>query len=68
MNNLHNIEKSAFRRREYVGYSDGAWRITRTNSSFGNWAASHATNQRAPMLFAWNLRQLSAKLENYKPD
>lgn len=36
----HNIEKSAFRRGEYVGYGAGyVWRIRRTNSSFGNWVA-----------------------------
>lgn len=28
MKNLHNIEKSGFRKGEYVGYADGAWRIT----------------------------------------
>ncbi len=30
MKNLHNIEKSGFRRGEYVGYARGPWRITRS--------------------------------------
>lgn len=28
MRNFHNIEKSGFRKGEYVGYAGGAWRIT----------------------------------------
>lgn len=29
MQNFHNIEKSGFRRGEYVGYAGGAWRIAK---------------------------------------
>jgi hypothetical protein len=32
-----NIEKSAFRRGEYVGYADGVWRIAR--NFLGTWTA-----------------------------
>ena len=36
----HNIEKSAFRRGEYVGYAAGyVFRVERSSSSFGNWQA-----------------------------
>lgn len=31
MKSLTNIEKSAFRRGEYVGYCQGAWRIRRSS-------------------------------------
>lgn len=35
MKNLHNVEKSAFRRGEYVGYAAGSvWRITRVASGW----------------------------------
>ena len=65
---MHNIEKSAFRRGEYVGYADGCvFRITRTNSSYGNWCAtvSHGDafrKYRCQPLFAFRLRDLSQKL------
>ena len=59
--NLHNIEKSAFHKGEYVGYCGGPWRIEKTNSSYGNWCAS-STNQRMPLIFAFRLKDISAKL------
>lgn len=51
MRNLPNIEPSAFRPGEYVGYARGVWQITRANSSFGSWAARHRDDPRAPILF-----------------
>ncbi len=62
MKNLTNIEKSAFRKGEHVGYADGVWAITRSNSSYGNWAARKRDDQRAPTLFAFTLESLSKKL------
>lgn len=70
MRNLHNIEKSGFHHGQYVGYSGGrVFRITRTNSSFGNWAAHQQNDvpgypaQRQATLFAFTLSAMSAQLE-----
>ncbi len=38
MRNLPNVEKSGFRKGEYVGYCDGAWNIW---PSDGGWTARH---------------------------
>ncbi len=65
MKNLINIEKSAFRRGEYVGYADGVWNITKSNSSFGNWIARHRDRSNKPAVFAFTLEDMSAKLERY---
>lgn len=65
---MHNIEKSAFRKGEYVGYADGCvFHITRTNSTYGNWCAcvSHGDNADKYSnrhIFAFRLADLSAKL------
>jgi len=65
---MHNIEKSAFRRGEYVGYADRCvFRITRSTSTYGNWCAiaSHGDNAEAHAnrpIFAFRLRDLSQKL------
>lgn len=65
---MNNIEKSRFRRGEYVGYSNGSvWRITRSNSSYGNWCATishgdHFDKYRYEPIFAFRLRDLSEKL------
>jgi hypothetical protein len=66
MARFHNIEKSVFRRGEYVGYADGVWIIRRTNSSFGNWAARHRDDKSAPLILAWRLDEMSAKLEEHE--
>lgn len=42
MRYLHNIEKSGFRKGEYVGYCDGAWRIVRVS---GIWRAIHVNGK-----------------------
>lgn len=60
---MHNIEKSAFRKGQYVGYSGcNTWRINKTNSSFGNWCAT-TENSRMPHMFSFTLREMSSKLE-----
>ena len=62
MKNYTNIEKSAFKRGEYVGYSNGkVFRITKTNSSFGTWHAANRDNCN-DQLFAFGLQSLSEKL------
>ena len=65
MKNLVNIEKSAFHKGEYVGYSNGVWLIRKTNSSYGNWSARHRDSNRAPLLFDWTLEGLSKQLTNF---
>jgi len=63
-----NIEKSAFRRGEYVGYADGCvFQILKSNSSFGTWCArvSHGDNverYRNRLIFAFRLREISDHL------
>lgn len=66
---MHNIEKSAFRLGQYVGYGKGkVWEIKKSNSSFGNWSAramlprSRESDSRETMLFAMRLKDLSEKL------
>ena len=62
MKNYPNIEKSGFRKGEYVGYSNGkVYRITKTNSSFGNWCAHNRDNWN-DQHFAFGLQALSDKL------
>jgi hypothetical protein len=62
MKSLPNIEKSAFRK-GYVGYADGVWHIYKSSSYCGQWVARHSENSRAPLLYAWRLSDLSAKLQ-----
>lgn len=60
----HNIEKSAFRHGEYVGYGGGkVWRIGKSRTSFGNWSAYNQENYNEK-IFAFGLASLSEKLEN----
>ena len=62
MKNYPNIEKSAFRKGEYVGYTEGRiYRISKTNSSFGTWAAHNRDNYN-DQLFAFGLDSMSQKL------
>jgi hypothetical protein len=57
MNDLHNIEKSAIRPREYVGYGGGrAWRIRKHGC--GGWETIAPDYMRAQ-----TLAELSKKLE-----
>ena len=60
---MHNIEKSAFRKGEYVGYSGGkVWCITKADD---RWQAHCRGDYTIPRLYATRLRDLSKKLEEY---
>jgi len=60
-----NIERSAFRKGEYVGYAHGVWTITKTNSTYGNWIARDRDGNR-PAIYAFRLAELSDKLSALK--
>jgi len=63
MKSFHNIEKSAFRKGEYVGYSEGkVYRISKTNSSYGTWFAHNRDNYNE-QVFAFGLDSMSKKLQ-----
>jgi len=60
---LHNIEKSAFRKGEYVGYGGGkVWHIRKSNSSFGNWIARNQRNG-SDYFFSMRLADMQKQLE-----
>jgi hypothetical protein len=66
-----NIEKSAFRQDEYVGYAAGyVFRIVKSNSSFGNWHAQLArfnpVNPRlsSRIFYGFTLAELSQRLDD----
>jgi hypothetical protein len=62
MKNYPNIEKSAFRQGEYVGYANGkVFHIKKSNSSYGNWFAHNQSNYNE-QVFAYGLASLSDKL------
>ena len=61
----HNIEESAFRRGEYVGYADGVWRVTKNEKNHKKWLAVKRDGP-AKILYADTLRELSEKLEKEK--
>ena len=62
MKSYPNIERSAFRKGEYVGYSSGrVYHIRKSNSSFGNWFASNRDNWN-DQIYAFGLQALSDKL------
>jgi hypothetical protein len=64
--NYANIEKHPLHKGVYLGYdAQGyAWRIGKSNSSFGNWCA---TSQHHPnkYLFAFGLEKMSCKLSEF---
>ena len=63
MRNYPNIDKSAFRKGEYIGYCEGKiYRITKSNSSYGTW---HARNRDDfnDQIFAFGLQAMSDKLQ-----
>lgn len=63
MKSYPNIEKSAFRKGEYVGYCEGkVYRISKSNSSFGTWFAFNRDNYN-DQIFAFGLAAMSEKLE-----
>jgi hypothetical protein len=67
---MHNIEKSAFNKGEYVGYGGGVvWRIRRAHSSFGKWCArpleytcGNNDKLKNTIVYAFRLRDMSDKL------
>jgi len=59
---MHNIDKSAFKRGEYVGYADGTWRIFKWGSG---WRATHDKHGH---LRARTLKEMSALLSNIKAE
>lgn len=62
----HNIERSGFRRGEYVGYAHGVWHIRRINGR--QWEAIFPCILRAdyrPAIVARTLRDLSTRLAAY---
>jgi hypothetical protein len=66
MKSYPNIDKSAFRKGEYVGYANGkVFHITKSKASSGNW---HAVNRDNPseQLFTYGLLAMSDKLANIK--
>ena len=63
MKNFPNIEKSAFRKGEYVGYCEGRiYHISKTNSSYGTWFA-HDRDNYNDQIFAFGLESMSIKLQ-----
>jgi hypothetical protein len=61
--NYPNIEKSAFRKGQYVGYCDGKiYHISKSNSSFGTWFAYNRDDYN-DQIFAFGLAAMSEKLE-----
>lgn len=63
MKSFTNIEKSAFRKGEYVGYSGSkVYHISKSNSSFGNWFAHNRDNWN-DQIFAFGLESMSKKLQ-----
>jgi len=66
MKNFPNIEKSAFRKGEYVGYCEGRiYHISKTNSSYGTWFA-HDRDNYNDQIFAYGLESMSIKLQAKK--
>ena len=65
MKALHNIEKSGFRRGEYIGYAAGkVWRIVKSKGAYGNWLAYDMHNPKGnDTLYAWTLASLSLLLK-----
>ena len=59
MSNFPNIEPSGFHRGEYVGYSDGSWRIVKVS---GIWRALH-TRGAYWTIEARTLREMSTLLQ-----
>lgn len=70
MRSYPNIEKSVFHRSQYIGYSNGAWRIWRWSkkgSAFA-WIAikQHAAYETHTEIFGRTLAEISEKLTVYR--
>jgi hypothetical protein len=69
---MHNIEKSPFRKGEYVGYACGVWNIRPVKVRVGKWrarwvAVSRDDKSTAP-LYAERLSDLSVMLAEYEKE
>lgn len=63
MKNFPNLEKSAFRKGEYIGYCEGKiYHVTKSNSSYGNWHARNRDDAN-DQIFAFGLQSMSDKLQ-----
>jgi len=60
------IEKSAFRRGEYVGYAGGVWNI-RKSAGMGGWKATFRDDPKRAYLFAKTLKELDKQLGEIQP-
>lgn len=54
---MHNIEKSAFKKGEYVGYANGVWRIRRRPGKLG-WRADKG----GASVYGRTLKEVSGEL------
>jgi hypothetical protein len=59
------IDRSAFRRGEYVGYADGVWRIARRERA-GGWVARHTVDASRKFLFARTLSAMNERLATFE--
>lgn len=68
MKDLPNIDKSAFRKGEYVGYGEGVWRVHRYSTGAKRWRAVHRniTIPVRPVLFGPTLASISDQLAMVK--
>ncbi len=60
MRDYPNIEKSAFKKGEYVGYADGVWRVMRWDRGWRAFCRLHADHV---SLYADTLGEMSKLLE-----
>lgn len=62
---MHNIEKSGFRKTEYVGWNNKGdlYVIRGIGSPLGKWVARNRDDTAAAPIFAYTLQELSSKLE-----
>jgi hypothetical protein len=62
-----NVEASRFRRGQYVGYSNGVWLITRSNTYYGErlpakWSAVHRDDPNMPRVYGRTLAEIGRKI------
>lgn len=66
MKDRPNIDKSAFRKGEYVGYGNGVWRVHRYSTGAKRWRAVHRNITSAPALYGPTLASISDQLAMVK--
>lgn len=63
MRDILNVEKSAFRMGEYVGYGSGTtWRVRRTLTKRGIWIATPRADSPLPPVYAFTLADIGARI------